>query len=95
MKVVESHIVTCLIPHLMVIQLVLYGYQMGYRAEFRTRERSVPWKEWCGIRDVFAHQYSNLDCQAAWDTMQHDLSELEMKINGVLSEKNSGGIDHD
>lgn len=30
--------------------------------ELRIQEKSVPWKEWCGIRDIFAHQYSNLDC---------------------------------
>lgn len=30
----------------------------------------VPWKEWCGIRDVFAHQYSNLDHQSVWDTIK-------------------------
>ncbi len=63
--------------------------------ELRTQEKSVPWKEWCGIRDVFAHQYSNLDCQAAWDTIQHDLPELKMEIDRILSGKNSGGIDHD
>lgn len=37
--------------------------------ELRMQEKVVPWKEWCGIRDIFAHQYSNLDCQSAWDTV--------------------------
>lgn len=54
--------------------------------ELRMKEKSVPWKEWCGIRDVFAHQYSNLDCQAAWDTIQHDLPELKREIDGILRE---------
>lgn len=54
--------------------------------ELRMKEKSVPWKEWCGIRDVFAHQYSNLDCQAAWDTIQHDLPELKREIDRILRE---------
>lgn len=33
--------------------------------ELRMQEKVVPWKEWCGIRDIFAHQYSNLDWQSA------------------------------
>ena len=44
--------------------------------DLRTKEKQIPWKEWCGIRDIFAHQYSNLDYQSAWDTIQVDLPEL-------------------
>ncbi len=43
--------------------------------ELRMQEQAVPWKEWCGIRGIFTHQYSNLDCQAVWDTIQQDLPE--------------------
>ena len=52
--------------------------------ELRTNETSVPWKSWCGIRDIFAHQYSNLDVQSAWDTIQNDLSELEENAKKIL-----------
>lgn len=34
--------------------------------------------------DIFAHQYSNLDCQSAWDTIQHDLPELKTEIDRIL-----------
>lgn len=37
--------------------------------ELRIQEKMIPWKEWCGIRDIFAHQYSNLDHESAWDTI--------------------------
>lgn len=30
--------------------------------ELRNKEKDIPWKDWCGIRDIFAHQYSNLYC---------------------------------
>lgn len=52
--------------------------------EMRTGEPAIPWKEWCGIRDIFAHQYSNLDHQSAWDTVQYDVPELESKIKRIL-----------
>ncbi len=48
------------------------------------QEKVVPWKEWCGIRDIFAHQYSNLDWQSAWETIQHDLPELKTEIARIL-----------
>jgi uncharacterized protein with HEPN domain len=36
--------------------------------ESRNQYNDIPWREWCGIRDVFAHQYSNLDTVSAWLT---------------------------
>ena len=53
--------------------------------ELRMQEQTVPWKEWCGIRDVFAHQYSNLDCESAWATIQYDLPELKEEITRILN----------
>lgn len=52
--------------------------------EMRVNEKEIPWKEWCGIRDIFAHQYSNLDYQSAWDTIQYDLPELKLSIERIL-----------
>lgn len=54
--------------------------------ELRESEKQIPWKAWCGIRDIFAHQYSNLDCQSAWDTIQLDLPELKTEVKRILSE---------
>ena len=34
--------------------------------ELKIQQTTIPWKEWCGIRDIFAHQYSNLDHESAW-----------------------------
>lgn len=28
--------------------------------DIREKESDVEWKAWCGIRDVFAHQYANI-----------------------------------
>lgn len=52
--------------------------------ELREQEKTIPWKEWCGIRDIFAHQYSNLDYQSAWDTIQIDLKDLKSEVERIL-----------
>ena len=54
--------------------------------ELKEQKKTIPWKEWCGIRDIFAHQYSNLDCQSAWDTIQNDLPQLKIEIERILKE---------
>lgn len=53
--------------------------------ELKEKESVIPWKEWCGIRDIFAHQYSNLDYQSAWETIQDDLPELEGEVARILN----------
>jgi uncharacterized protein with HEPN domain len=52
--------------------------------EMRDSISDIPWKSWCGIRDVFAHQYSNLDIESAWQTIQEDLPELKGNIIEIL-----------
>lgn len=54
--------------------------------ELRMQEKTIPWKEWCGIRDVFAHQYSNLDYESAWGTIQRDLPELKKGVERIIDE---------
>lgn len=54
--------------------------------ELRAQTKNIPWKEWCGIRDIFAHQYSNLDFQSAWSTIQNDLPELKEEIERILNQ---------
>ena len=53
--------------------------------QLRAQENIIPWKEWCGIRDIFAHQYSNLDHESAWSTIQTDLPELKTEISRILN----------
>ena len=53
--------------------------------EIRAAHSEVPWKEWCGIRDIFAHQYFNLDIGSAWDTITGDLPELKSNIEKILT----------
>ena len=55
--------------------------------EMRKGVSVIPWREWCGIRDVFAHQYSKMDCQSAWDTLQYDLPKLRAEVEKILDKE--------
>jgi uncharacterized protein with HEPN domain len=55
--------------------------------ELRSAEPGIPWKQWCGVRDIFAHQYSNLDYESAWDTISNDLPHLEKEVIRILGVK--------
>lgn len=52
--------------------------------EIKKEESYIQWKEWCGIRDIFAHQYFNIDYQSAWDTLNEDLPYLEAECKKIL-----------
>ncbi len=52
--------------------------------DIREKESDVKWKAWCGIRDVFAHQYANIDYKIAWNTIQEDVPLLKMRIKEIL-----------
>jgi uncharacterized protein with HEPN domain len=40
----------------------------------------LPWKRITGFRDVAIHDYTDLDLEDVWDTVNKDISELKAKI---------------
>ena len=54
-------------------------------SDLRNENKSIPWRSWCGIRDIFAHQYSNLDLESAWETITKDLPNLKNEIAKILN----------
>ena len=52
--------------------------------ETKDLDKEIPWRAWCGIRDVFAHQHSNIDYEMAWETIQKDLPELKKRVTKIL-----------
>lgn len=40
-------------------------------------------------KDIIAHQYSNLDHQSAWDTIQTDLPDLKEHVERILKDINA------
>ena len=53
--------------------------------EFRNNETTIPWREWCGIRDIFAHQYAEMDIEIAWNTLEDDLPHLKENVEKILA----------
>ena len=45
--------------------------------EFRNKYNGADWKGWCGLRDVFAHQYGSLDVDENWSTIIEDYPLLK------------------
>lgn len=33
----------------------------------------IDWRGWCGVRDIMAHQYTNIDYKKTWDIITVDL----------------------
>lgn len=54
--------------------------------DFRELYSTVPWKNWCGIRDIIAHKYEEMDFEIAWDTIHNDLPFLKESIEEILKE---------
>lgn len=52
--------------------------------ESKEEYKDMPWKEWSGIRDIFAHQYSSLDIESAWLTLRKDVPILEARCFDMI-----------
>ena len=46
----------------------------------------VPWRAIAGMRDRTIHRYPEVDLDVLWDTMEHDLPQLERRIREHLDD---------
>lgn len=53
--------------------------------DFVTNHIEVDWKGWCGLRDVFAHQYGRLDIEEIWKTIKEDYPILKENIMKLIN----------
>ena len=60
--------------------------------DLRAKNSEIDWRGWCGIRDIIAHQYTNLDYDKTWDVIKWDLPKLKSQIEGLISDIDSNGI---
>lgn len=54
--------------------------------EMREEHKEVDWKGWCGVRDIIAHQYTNLDYSKAWEMVCKDLPKLKAAMLIIVSD---------
>ena len=49
-------------------------------SEVREQTSIIPWKEVCGMRDVFAHHYGSIDYAIVWKTSREDIDFLKVNL---------------
>lgn len=53
--------------------------------EFRNKYTEIDWKGWCGMRDVFAHQYGKLNLESTWETISKEYPQFDKKIREIYT----------
>jgi uncharacterized protein with HEPN domain len=60
-----------------LFQLLVLGEAVKRLSEeFRSQYPEVPWKRIAGLRDRIIHRYDQLNLEAIWETIRHDLPQL-------------------
>lgn len=55
-------------------------------AEIRRKNKSIPWKEMAGMRNILIHEYFGINIKVIWKTVQKDIPNLKILINNMLSD---------
>ncbi len=53
--------------------------------QFKESFPDVPWHLIKGMRNLFAHDYGNIDLEIVWETIQTNIPELEQKCGEILA----------
>jgi uncharacterized protein with HEPN domain len=57
--------------------------------EYKTQHPEVPWRKITGTRDVFIHDYFEVNLERIWDIIQNDLIPLKEQVEAMLKEQDS------
>ena len=52
----------------------------------RDRYTDVPWKDMAGMRDKLIHDYSGVDAEVLWKTVEQDLPLLRASVSKIMKE---------
>ena len=52
--------------------------------DFRAKYSGVPWRLIRGMRNVFAHDYHNMNVEETWNTIQTNIPELKSYCEVIL-----------
>lgn len=57
--------------------------------EFKEQYPDIPWKKIAGTRDVFIHDYFDVNLDRIWNIIENDLKPLKAHIQRMLKELDS------
>lgn len=71
------------------ISIIHYLQTIGEAAhalpkDFKDRHPEIAWKQMTGFRNFLAHYYVEIDRDAVWQIVEHDLPDLKLKIDAEL-----------
>jgi len=53
-------------------------------AEYKAKNKEIPWKNISGLRDITAHKYHTLNLDVIWAVVKHDIHALELFVQKEL-----------
>ena len=62
-------------------------------ADFFSSYKQVPWKAVFGMRNVIAHEYTDIDDEAVFNTIHNDMPVLKETAEKILADLNAGKLD--
>lgn len=57
--------------------------------EFKNEKPEVPWRKIAGTRDIFIHNYMEVNLEQLWNIIQNDLKPLKEQVQRMLQELDS------
>lgn len=62
-------------------------------ADFFSSYKQVPWKAVFGMRNVIAHEYTDIDDEAVFNTIHNDVPVLKETAEKILADLDEGKLD--
>lgn len=62
-------------------------------ADFFSSYKQVPWKAVFGMRNVIAHEYTDIDDEAVFNTIHNDMPVLKETAEKILADLDDGKLD--
>lgn len=73
------------------VDAVLYNIEVIGEAvsvlpdDIKSRHMQIPWRDIRNMRNVLAHVYFGVDLERVWDVVEHDLGDIERKLQALLA----------
>lgn len=62
-------------------------------ADFFSSYKQVPWKAVFGMRNLIAHEYTDIDDEAVFNTIHNDMPVLKETAEKILADLDEGKLD--